>query len=67
MPIPKPDRRYKPARTHEAWETEALRQGTVMALVRDALDTLLPEPLAHVRVREDVERQDVLERLRGAA
>jgi hypothetical protein len=51
-PISKPDRRYKPARYADAWETEALGQQTVVSLLRDALDELLPEPLAAVLVRE---------------
>jgi hypothetical protein len=43
--IRKPDRRYKPVRHHDAVETEALGQSTIVALVRDHLDFLLPEPL----------------------
>jgi hypothetical protein len=56
-PIVKYDRRYRPAREHEAWETEALGQRTVLALLREALDDLLPEPLADVLERERVERE----------
>jgi hypothetical protein len=44
----KVDNRYRPARNHEAWEAEALGQGTIQQLVRDALDALLPEPLEDV-------------------
>jgi hypothetical protein len=62
-PILKTDTRYRPARTHEAWETEALGQSTVITLVREAFDSLLPEPLADVRVREQAEQEDALERL----
>jgi hypothetical protein len=53
--ISKPDRRYKPVRYHDAVETEALGQSTIVGLVRDGLDSLLPEPLADVRERERAE------------
>lgn len=43
---------------HEAWEAEALTQRVVVALVRAALDTLLPEPLEQVRAREQAERDE---------
>jgi hypothetical protein len=36
------------AREFEAWECEALGQGTIQRLVRDALEGLLPEPLSDV-------------------
>jgi hypothetical protein len=42
---------------------EALGQGTVTALVRDALDALLPEPLDAVRGREQEQRDEWRERL----
>jgi hypothetical protein len=58
-PIRKRDRRYEPARWHDAWETEALGQQTVIVLVRDALDALLPAPLDAVRAREREERAAV--------
>jgi hypothetical protein len=58
-PVEKLDRRFKPARPYEAWETEALGQVAVMALVREALDALLPEPLARVREREAAQRRAV--------
>ena len=58
-PIRKRDRRYKPARWHDAWETEALGQQTVVSLLRDALDALLPAPLDAVRTREREERAAV--------
>jgi hypothetical protein len=64
-PILKPDKRYKPVRTHEAWETEALGQQTVVALVRQALDELLPEPLTDVRVREQQQRESEERRFDG--
>jgi hypothetical protein len=53
-PIWKVDRRD--GRGHEAIEVEALGQAEVVALVRDALDALLPEPLADVLEREDLQR-----------
>jgi len=54
--ISKPDRRYKPARWHDAVETEALGQTFIVNLVREWLDRLLPEPIADVRERERIER-----------
>jgi len=54
--ISKPDRRYKPARWHDAVETEALGQTFIVNLVREWLDSLLPEPIADVRERERIER-----------
>ncbi len=53
----KADMRYRPPREHEAWETEALGQTTVTALMRAALDELLPEPLDDVLEREQAERE----------
>jgi hypothetical protein len=55
-PILKKDRRYNDGRPHEAWETEALGQGTVLALVRGELDRLLPRPLEDVLDDEDEQR-----------
>ena len=57
--IRKADRRYKPVQHHDAVETEALGQSVIVNIVRRRLNTLLPEPLAHVRERERVERQEV--------
>jgi hypothetical protein len=62
--IEKTDRRYRPPRLHRAVEVEALGQGAVTALVRDALDALLPESLANVRRRERDERAEWARRLR---
>jgi hypothetical protein len=56
-PVQKADRRYRPARVADAWETEALGQETVVALVRERLDWLLPEALEDVRVREREQKQ----------
>jgi hypothetical protein len=55
----KVDRRYKPPRRYGAVETEALRQEVIVGLLLDRLDSLIPEPLADVRVREEAERQQV--------
>lgn len=63
-PILKKDNRYRPPLENEAWETEALGQRTVTALVRDALDRLLPQPLALVQERERLEREATRQRLR---
>jgi hypothetical protein len=41
---------------HEAVETEALSQALIVEIVRDWLDTLLPQPLDRVHVRERRER-----------
>ena len=64
-PVWKVDNRYRPARDHEAWEAEALGQGTIQQLVRDALDALLPEPLDDVLEREAEQRVRVAELLDG--
>jgi hypothetical protein len=40
------------AREFEAWECEALGQGTIQRPVRAALDGLVPEPLSDVLERE---------------
>jgi hypothetical protein len=64
-PVWKVDNRYRPARDHEAWEAEALGQGTIVQLVRNALDGLLPEPLEDVREREEAQRERVAELLDG--
>jgi hypothetical protein len=50
---------------HAAVEVEALGQGIVTALVREALDDLLPEPLAQVQVREREQQREVRVRLNG--
>jgi len=49
--------------TANAYEVEALGQGTVTAIVRAELDALLPEPLEHVQVREREERAEWRRRL----
>jgi hypothetical protein len=50
--ISKPDRRYKPARYHDAVETEALGQNIIVGIVRDHLNSILPEPIEDVQERE---------------
>ena len=65
-PMWKIDHRYNDKTPREAWEAEALGQGTIQQLVRDELDRLLPEPLADVLERERQEHarlQAVLDRL----
>jgi hypothetical protein len=60
-PIWKVDGRDK--RGREAIEVESLGQAGVVALVRDALDELLPEPLDRVLERERRQRRAVAEAL----
>lgn len=48
---------------HSAIEVESLGQAAVVELVRDALDRLLPEPLADVLERERVQRAEARARL----
>jgi hypothetical protein len=61
--VQKKDGRGK-GRMHDAVEVEALGQGVVTAIIRAALDSLLPEPLADVQVREDEQREQERRRLR---
>ena len=64
-PVWKLDSRFHPARQREAWEAEALGQSTIVRLVRNALDGLLPEPLDDVLEREAEQRVRVAELLDG--
>ena len=68
-PILKKDHRFTTepggAREFEAWECEALGQGTIQRLVRDVLDGLLPEPLSDVLEREAEQRVRIAELLDG--
>jgi hypothetical protein len=57
--IMKPDRRYRPVRSHPAIETEALKQQVIVGIVRAALDAELPEPLDRVLEREASQRRQV--------
>jgi hypothetical protein len=63
--VEKVDRRYRPARKHEAVEVEALGQGVVTEIIRAALDSLLPERMPDVQVREDEQREHERRRLTG--
>jgi hypothetical protein len=45
----------------KAWELESLGQGTLQAILRDALDDLLPEPLEDVLAREQEQREEIEE------
>jgi hypothetical protein len=64
-PISKRDNRYADGSPHMAVELEAFGQRRIVALVRDALDDLLPEPLDDVHVREERERAAIARRLNG--
>jgi hypothetical protein len=55
-PIEKTDARYKGGRRFHAVETEALSQKLILSLVREALETLLREPLSVTVAREEEER-----------
>jgi hypothetical protein len=48
---------------HWAWEVESLGQAGLVALVRDTVDSLLPEPLADVLEREAAQRTRLAEYL----
>jgi hypothetical protein len=63
-PIVKEDRRYDPPRRHEAFEAEAFGQRQLVAILRDRLDKLIPEPLKDVLEREAEQRAGVLRLLR---
>ena len=64
LAIMKADRRYKPVRYHEAIETEALKQSVIVGIIREQLDSLLPEPLATVLERERRQRASMRRVLR---
>jgi hypothetical protein len=57
--IEKLDRRYKPPKTYEAVECEAIKQTVLIKLVRKWLDAQLPEPLDDVLEREQRQRDEV--------
>jgi hypothetical protein len=61
--VSKPDRRFKPPRSFDAVETEALGQREIQRLLTERLDEMLPEPLANVREREERQRVQVRELL----
>jgi hypothetical protein len=62
--VEKIDRRFRPPKVHAAVEVEALGQGVVTGIIGAALDSLLPEPLNHVLVREERERREAKAALR---
>jgi hypothetical protein len=64
--ITKRDRRYADGRPHEAVETEALRQGVLMEILRQRLEELIPESLDAVCLREDRERARLMAALEAA-
>ena len=64
-PLQKADHRYRPAKTYEAWECEALGQREIIDLVTAALDQLLPEPLSTVLEREADQKAGLEEFLDG--
>lgn len=51
---------------HDAVETEALGQETLVGLVREWLDTLLPEPIETVHERAQAQRAEIEELLKTA-
>jgi hypothetical protein len=68
LALTKLDKRYKPAKSYEAVECEALGQAEIVRLIRQALDQLRRdlglEPIEAVRVREEAERADARRLLR---
>jgi len=63
--IRKRDRRYSGERYFDAVETEAFGQANIVAALRARLDELMPEPLDDVLERQDRQREQVAEQLRG--
>jgi hypothetical protein len=61
--IEKVDNRYKPAKTYQAVECEALKQSVLVRLVKEWLDERLPEDLKTVQARERFQREDIAEKL----
>jgi hypothetical protein len=57
--IIKHDRRFKNGGAHEAVETEALSQATIVEILTRRLEELLPEPLERVLEREAEQRQEI--------
>jgi hypothetical protein len=56
LQITKYDNRYKPPKAYQAVECEALKQKVLLDIIRKDLDSMLPEPLADVRIREERQR-----------
>jgi hypothetical protein len=61
----KTDRRYNDGHPHQAVECEALKQHVIVAIVRDQLNALLPEPLTRVLEREARQRRRIAAKLNG--
>jgi hypothetical protein len=59
LEITKYDKRYKPPKSYQAVECEALTQTVLLDIIRKDLDALLPEPLEDVLVREQAQRERV--------
>jgi hypothetical protein len=57
--ILKTDKRYKPPLVAPAIECEALQQHILVDIVREWLESLLPEPLRRVREREERQRANL--------
>jgi len=60
----KVDKRFRPPRRYEAWETEALGQGPIIKVVTKALDKRLPRPLAEVRELEQAQRAAAMRKVK---
>src|SRR5262249_11868718 len=60
LAIKKLDRRCRPPRPYRAIECEAVGQAVLERMLRQALDALLPEPLADVQVREERQQRTML-------
>lgn len=67
-PVDKTDGRFLfGAGEHGAVETEALNQLVITNIVRDALESILPVPLAQVLAREEAERRALKRKLQPSA
>jgi hypothetical protein len=62
--ITKHDRRYADGRPHQAVETEALKQTTLIRILRARLTKLMPDRLATVHEREERQRERIRRSLR---
>jgi hypothetical protein len=63
LEMTKLDRRYKPPKSYQAVECEALGQGVLVQLIRRHLDLLLPQPIEPMREREERQRGGMLKAL----
>jgi hypothetical protein len=64
LKIDKLDRRYRPPKSYEAVECEAIGQARLQEIFKAALDALLPKPLLSVQARETRERAKIKRALR---